>query len=144
MCLQPTAKSLHVFISNQPVRLPQVVRAYNILVYLDIWSHQGGTLQNCIVCFSERMSVHTYAFFPSVPFPLSLPSCRDSGTPIGLRSEIKSTQNSMTSSVPYPLEMLPSGLGRLCTYFFKTLMNLSKGNILCRNTGPRMAISSTR
>ena len=36
-----------------------------------------------------------YAFSPSVPFPLSLPSCHDLGTPIGSRSEIKSTQNSM-------------------------------------------------
>ena len=40
--------------------------------------------------------------------------------------------------------MLPSGLARLRTYFFETPMNLSKGNILCRNTGPRMEISSTR
>jgi hypothetical protein len=49
-----------------------------------------------------------------------------------------------TCSVPYPLTMLPSGLAHLRTYFFKTPMNLSKGNILCRNTGPRMEISSTR
>ena len=40
--------------------------------------------------------------------------------------------------------MLPSDLARLWTYFFRTPMNLSKGYILCRNTGPRMTISSTR
>jgi hypothetical protein len=38
----------------------------------------------------------------------------------------------------------PHHLARLWTYFFKTPMDLSKGNILCRNTGPRMKISSTR
>ena len=32
----------------------------------------------------------------------------------------------------------------LWTYFFKTPMNLSKGNILCRNIGPKTLISSHR
>ena len=40
--------------------------------------------------------------------------------------------------------MLPSDVARLWTYLFKTPMNLSKGNMLCRNTEPRMEISSTR
>src|SRR3954464_16011590 len=61
----------------------------------------------------ECTSLHIIALHPRVRFPRSLPSCRDSGTPIALRSGIKSTQNSMTSSVTYPLEMLPSGLARL-------------------------------
>jgi len=43
--------------------------------------------------------LYEYVFFSSVPFLLSLLSCRDSGTTIGSRSGIKSTQNSMTSSV---------------------------------------------
>ena len=36
-------------------------------------------------------------------------------------------------------------LGREClrTYFFNTAMNLSKGNILCRKTGPKIVISVT-
>ena len=40
--------------------------------------------------------------------------------------------------------MLPSGWARLRTHFFSTPMNLSKGNMLCRNTGPRISISFTR
>ena len=37
--------------------------------------------------------------------------------------------------------MLPSGRAWLWTYFFRTPMNLSKGNMLCRNIGPRILIS---
>ena len=44
----------------------------------------------------------------------------------------------------YALVMLPSGRAQLWTHFFSTHMNLSKGNMLCRNTGPRISISFTR
>nr|TKW21661.1 hypothetical protein SEVIR_4G134501v2 [Setaria viridis] len=84
------------------------------------------------------------ALFLSVPFPFTWPSCHDTRIPIELSSSINSTQNSMTSSVPYPLVMLPSERARLQTYFFRTDMNLSKGHILCKYTGPRMVISLTR
>jgi hypothetical protein len=40
--------------------------------------------------------------------------------------------------------MLPSGWAWLRTYFFSTAMDLSKGNILCRNIVSRISISLTR
>ena len=40
--------------------------------------------------------------------------------------------------------MLPSGRARLRTHFLSTPMNLSNGNMLCRNTSPRISISFTR
>ena len=53
------AESLHVVLCNPGVRLPRVVGAYNVLVFLDIRSHQDGTLQNSVVCFIERTPVRT-------------------------------------------------------------------------------------
>ncbi len=44
MFLQPTAESRHLFTYNPVVRLPWVLGEYKILVYIDIRSHQGGTL----------------------------------------------------------------------------------------------------
>jgi hypothetical protein len=40
-----------------------------------------------------------------VPFPSSLPSCGDTGTPIESIESTKFTQNLMISSVTYPLVM---------------------------------------
>ena len=65
MCSQPTVESLHVVLCNPVVRLPRVVGAYNILVLLDIRSHQDGTLQNSVVCFIERKPVRTSHCFLS-------------------------------------------------------------------------------
>jgi hypothetical protein len=97
---QPTGERVHVLTRIPGISPPWELGSYNVLVFLDIWLHHGGVLQNYVVCFTKIIILlANIFFFPSVPFPLSLPSCCDLGTPIGSRSGIKSTQNSMTSYV---------------------------------------------
>jgi hypothetical protein len=75
---------------------------------------------------------------------MSLPSWCDIGSPIGAMSSIKSTQNSIASSVAYPFAMIPSGWARLRKYFLRPYINLSKGNMLCKYLATRIKIYSTR
>ena len=64
---------------------------------------------------NKSVSLLKLDFLPRVPVPRSLPSWCEVGTPIELIESTKSIQNSMTSSVPYPLAMLPSGWATLRT-----------------------------
>ncbi|KAL4577870.1 hypothetical protein LXL04_013985 [Taraxacum kok-saghyz] len=59
--------------------------------------------------------------------PISLPSCRDLGTPIFV-TPCRSVQYLITSPVAYPLIILPSGRYRFLTYPFKTPIYLMNGH----------------
>ena len=50
---QPTTERFHVPTRNLGFSPPWEFGSYNVLVYLDIQIHQGGVLQNCVVCFME-------------------------------------------------------------------------------------------
>lgn len=59
---QTNSKFCDVSTCNLGLMLSWEVRAYTILVFFDIRSHKG-VLQNCVVCFMERIFIFTnYCF----------------------------------------------------------------------------------
>jgi hypothetical protein len=94
-------------------------------------------------CIRTLNSLARTCFSPIIPFPCSLSSCRDIGTlsPVWPKYWL---QNSSASSIDHPSAMHPSGMYLFQTYFLRTLIDRSKGNIWCKKIGTSCCIWWTR
>ena len=61
--LQLVAESFHVLTRNPSFRLPLKLGSEQLFMCLDIRIHQGGVLQNYVVCFIKIIVLHTNICF---------------------------------------------------------------------------------